>query len=402
MCLAGRLIGGAVRMRRFIAALSCLVAVLSCGGEAPEVPSGEVVLHEITRSALDSLSVTTFDTVFITNIASAPSPLHMVSGAALLPGGGLAVASRGTSEVQFFDGSGTFVRAAGRQGDGPGEFRAVIGVWTLPDERILTWDPVLRRSSYWNTQGDLVAEETYEAEYLNPPRVVGLVRSGFVLVHERFESPEARGRFADMPADYVLVPFDGSRPDTLGQFPWRRLARGEEPIRGVMSRLFDGVGHGVAAGDHFWFGHGARPVLTRFALDGTPELEVRWATEDRSLTSEDVEAWKDRAEVGASGDRQSNRRWAEAVVDQFGVADSFPAFDRLLADSDERVWSRFSPPLNRTGEAEWLVLDSRGLPVWRFAADKSLRVLDARDDLVALLLEDELGVERVAVGRIRH
>ncbi len=54
--------------------------------------------------------------------------LFRVRGAIRLTNGNIVVANAGTSELRFFRADGSYLRSAGGDGDGPGEFRVVSWV----------------------------------------------------------------------------------------------------------------------------------------------------------------------------------------------------------------------------------------------------------------------------------
>jgi len=70
-----------------------------------------------------------------------------IRGAAMVSDGRIAVANAGTREVRVFDSHGAFVGSVGREGDGPGEFRSLLLVGTLPGDSILVYDVSNRRFS---------------------------------------------------------------------------------------------------------------------------------------------------------------------------------------------------------------------------------------------------------------
>lgn len=43
--------------------------------------------------------------------------------------------------IRRYDRAGTYVRQIGRGGEGPGEYRQIVGMEVLPDGRLVTWDP---------------------------------------------------------------------------------------------------------------------------------------------------------------------------------------------------------------------------------------------------------------------
>ena len=66
--------------------------------------------------------------------------LHRVFGATRLGDGTIALVNGGTHEVRFFGGDGKFIRASGREGQGPGEFSDAFYIHWLPGETLYVGD----------------------------------------------------------------------------------------------------------------------------------------------------------------------------------------------------------------------------------------------------------------------
>lgn len=60
-----------------------------------------------------------------------------------------------SKEIAVFDRSGRFLRTVGREGEGPGEFRAITSLVELPDGGIAAFDPLLSRLTYFTRELEL-------------------------------------------------------------------------------------------------------------------------------------------------------------------------------------------------------------------------------------------------------
>ncbi|MFZ2054130.1 MAG: 6-bladed beta-propeller [Candidatus Aminicenantales bacterium] len=60
------------------------------------------------------------------------------------------------SMIKVFDPQGKFVRAIGRQGQGPGEFQRITAMDFLPDGRLLVFDSQSRRTSLFERTGRFI------------------------------------------------------------------------------------------------------------------------------------------------------------------------------------------------------------------------------------------------------
>ena len=70
-----------------------------------------------------------------------------VTSVARLPDGRIAVANNGSGEVRFFGPDGSFIRAVGRAGDGPEEYRILDRIRVVGNDTILVLDTYQRRKS---------------------------------------------------------------------------------------------------------------------------------------------------------------------------------------------------------------------------------------------------------------
>jgi hypothetical protein len=82
--------------------------------------------------------------------------LHLVRGAVRLGDGRIVVANGGSGELRVFDRTGRYLRAIGKQGQGPGEFVSLGPVWRIPGDTLVALDHQLLRFSLFAPSGDFV------------------------------------------------------------------------------------------------------------------------------------------------------------------------------------------------------------------------------------------------------
>lgn len=104
--------------------------------------------------------------------------LYRVFGAARLTDGRIAVVNQGSGEIRLYDAAGMFLAAAGRPGEGPGEFRNAFTVRVLPGDTIWVGDYRPWRFLVFSPRGEWVRTVTPEPRYVNPPRVTGVLDDG--------------------------------------------------------------------------------------------------------------------------------------------------------------------------------------------------------------------------------
>src|SRR5690606_25705868 len=105
--------------------------------------------------------------------------LDQVAGVVRLSDGRVAVANGATEEIRFYGPDGRFLLAAGRSGQGPGEFERLGGLWRLPGDTLAAYDGQLRRISLFGPAGGLLRSvmvpSPVAAEF---PRVTGAFTDG--------------------------------------------------------------------------------------------------------------------------------------------------------------------------------------------------------------------------------
>lgn len=312
-----------------------------------------------------------------------------ISGASLLPGDTIVVVNGGSRELRFFDGEGTFVRGAGRAGEGPGEFGFPVGAWQVGDS-LAVWDARLRRLSLFSRSGEFVRQIVPERRGLNPG-ALGVFRDGTLVMQDSWY--DIGDGFQLMFLHFARFGPDGEFLDSLPRHPLALMGTlGESGLVG--GPLF-GFRTSTAAGPaSYWVGSGEEPEVRRFDPSGRLIQLVRWPDEDRSVSQADVDRyWAGRLE-GTEGDR---RRQIEILRRSMPVAERFPVFDRMMATRTGGLWIRRYRPLGAAGPREWLVLDPTGELVATIMVPETVRVLEIGEDYVAGVRTDELDVERLAV-----
>lgn len=195
------------RMRALTPVLAALIAGCA-GGADPEAGSVAVFdFPEWTVSAEPSVSIGVLE-------GEAHDQLHGVAGAAVLPGGRIAVLNAGSHELRIYDADGRFISAAGRAGAGPGEFRRPVRLHRV-DDMLLVFDVGASRFSVHGPDGGFVAVEPVKFE----PRAAALDE----WIHDRswIEGPPlGRGRAALFEGLRRLPP-----PDSAEGYRYIRVSR---------------------------------------------------------------------------------------------------------------------------------------------------------------------------------
>ncbi len=327
--------------------------------------------------------------------------LYGVRSAARLSDGRIVIANGGTHELRFYSSHGVFLRSAGREGEGPGEFSRMGWMQHLGGDSLFVYDYDLRRIAVFSANGDFVRgvrlESTPDLPFASPIGVFNdrsMLARGFADTKgvppdglQRYESPI-----------YHLDP-EGLLTTELGPFS------GNE----VYYKAFDGG---------FGFFDAVFPLDTRFVvrddvvyLAATDNFEIRVLTPDGKLskivrrehtrvpvTNEHLRLEIERR-IAAEG--PDERASAEATFDEIPKPEFFPAYLHILVDDDHNLWIQEYPIPGAT-TAKWSVFDSTGTLLGALDAPLGFEPYHIGDDFVLGKWSDELDVEVVKMYGLKR
>ncbi|TVP54296.1 MAG: hypothetical protein EA351_13525 [Gemmatimonadales bacterium] len=191
-----------------IAGLFSMTSGCTLGSDDPRTMEYEVTLHAEREIALEET-----DEAYVAGIGSGTTIDFRNDGH-------LAVADRMERRVLFFDDAGDLLGMFGREGEGPGEFRHILGIaW---DERDRLWVSdnsgritVIDATFAMDTLFEMGADTDYA-------RRLGSSRGTMLVEEHRFPPSGAAIRAYDLdgrPGPMLMaVPEEGGRPYVLGEF----------------------------------------------------------------------------------------------------------------------------------------------------------------------------------------
>lgn len=170
-------------MKSIATGLLALTAFLASGC-APDVrESGDrVVVERTTVDGRETVrvsgttarwSVDTLLQIGSPGLGDAPAPAEFgrVTSVALGPDGLIYVADAINREIRVFDRSGSFVRALGREGEGPGEFGELQAIaWA--GSTLLSMDPAVGRIGEWSVAGQWLGQRPYPGRRSGAPTLI--------------------------------------------------------------------------------------------------------------------------------------------------------------------------------------------------------------------------------------
>ncbi len=134
-----------------------LALLAACSGEQEAAVSGDAAAPPSVLAEWGAETGLTLEARVGVLDGSAEYELGRVMQVAIGKDKAFIIADDGVPALRVYDSSGTFVRVIGRNGDGPGEYRSMGGVRTLPDGRIVLWDNRRRLLTTYSDTGAVLA-----------------------------------------------------------------------------------------------------------------------------------------------------------------------------------------------------------------------------------------------------
>jgi hypothetical protein len=312
-----------------------------------------------------------------------------VGSAVRLEDGRIVVSNGGTQEIRFYDPDGSFLKAVGGVGNGPGEYRALGPIWRMGPDSLLVFDNRNFRFSILDldgTPGRTFRLEEGRGRLLFPE---GVFPDGTLLVSGTVvDLPGQRepGAFRDL-RRLTRYSTEPALIDSLGELPGDELFRavGGDGLR-TMSRPY-GLEMQTASGPSGWFyGSGESHEILEWAKEGGQVRIIRWVAQRRPLQPEVTVRWEEEL-------RQMPNRFAAEVWASIPLPTVLPAYDGLMVDAAGNLWV-----------GEYLVLDETPRftvfhPSGRWLGEVEIpgdgRVTEIGRDYVLGIWTDDLDVQEV-------
>jgi len=409
---ASRAAFGAARVARG-AWLRALIAIgiapvtFACGrdggGGAPVRAGEPSAAREPQAASAPSVVWTVSDAPVVDIGAEGQGPTHelyQVRGAYRLSDGRLVVANAGSRELRFYGETGEYLGAAGRRGEGPGEFRWIDSLFVVADDSLVVVE---------NTRGPLLTvfdrEGTYRRSFrLDTDRfhwVVGVFSTGEVVALRGGGIRQlAPGEALPEGEQLSLASFrsDGSPRGTLVQLP----------VSVSYRKKYGRVDIGLPAPFHpepWWSVRGgwlAAGYSDRYEIGIYDPEGRRLRTVSRERVAEPV-IGRSVAQYRAMYGRWESpeaARLLEEILDQAALPEHLPAFGRVWLDDLGMLWVQDYTVDPATDPGDWTVFDRAGRAVARVRLPARFRITHIDEGFVTGVLWDSLDVEHVVVHRL--
>jgi len=388
-----------------------LLLLLGCedagNGGSPAVHTADsagVRLVDNTGSAPGALGWTVDGAplVSVGGDGEAGGPMFQVTDAMRLGDGRIVVASAGTQQIRIYHADGRLLRAVGRAGEGPGEFRAPFWLGRLRGDSIAAWDVALRRFSIFTPSGDLARAVTPSGLQGVFPQAIGVLPDGRFILASSASSQvlPPLGQARRDTAAYVVIDSTGAVVDTLGRFPGTEMIALGTPSTGFLMRPLP-FGRQTATavqGGRLYVATGDRYEIAAYDPDGKMRAVYRADRRGVAVTREDVRDYR-RTLVTLGGDAEANARAAKLLEDA-PVPATMPPLTALEVDSAGNLWVQEPQKPGDAGESVWTVLAPDGRARGTVRLPARLAVKQIGSDWVLGIVVDEDQVEHVRVHRL--
>lgn len=323
--------------------------------------------------------------------------LYHISNALRTPDGRTVIGNGGSYQIRFYDVSGAHLLDAGREGEGPGEFRTIAWVRPFRGDSIAVYDSRLARISIFDTNGRFARTFPVKAmEGSSMGMADDVFADGSVLVRAFSGMPPDADREVARPIEprYSIGP-EGELEDSLFAYAGAEVVMHSFESMGLVyfgPPLFGRSTYYAVRGDRIYVASNDSYEVLIHASDGTLESIVRKQHENLEVTDTDIETFK---EQQLSSDMPSGMRDPMAeVLDNSPIRETMPAFDSLVVDRMGNLWVE---EYNRPGDTvpRWTVFTSEGEMLGTVSLPDGFNLQDVGDDYVLGTWEDELEIEHV-------
>jgi len=317
--------------------------------------------------------------------------LHWMRSALRLADGRIVAISEGTKQLLYFDSAGTFLKAVGRAGDGPGEFRGPIQLGRLPGDTLVVWDRVNGRVSRFSGNGEFLGSVVPTEEGFGTLLPTGFRWGGLALhvptglmAWGAISGPSnpqemPTGRLVRESMGVVISPDEGGSGVFLGPIPGTERFFLEPHLGGPAFFGGEAVVAYQLSPTRIILGDNKIIDVKFYTPEGDLVLVIRDAVLPDPVTDEDV-AWETRyISTDWIPTRVTGR--ADVLAKAMPLPERKPAFDALIVDSEGYLWMKEYTAHN-PNPIRYRIYSPEGIRVGSVRLPGHLRVSDIGKDYV--------------------
>ena len=267
--------------------------------------------------------------------------LSGVRAATRLSDGRIVIANNGSGELRFYDAGGVHLKSVGKKGDGPGDFRSILGMTRLAGDTIAVLHENTVLSLFTSTGGFIKRTRAFGADIratgVSTGAILTLNGGLRVLLAVPMMPPTGSvGAYSDVLALHTIVNVNDSVVREIGRLPFMEAITENtgpgKPWLGAEEVSF-------STGAKFYLGYGKEYSIRRYSSRGDLELVMHRNWTPTAITANDKKLFADEWTVRwnrkpAAADSVRN----DLLDDRY--AKSLPAFSALIVDRTGKVWVR--------------------------------------------------------------
>ena len=307
-----------------------------------------------------------------------------IIGGLRLSDGTILVANNGSQELRWYDGSGSFVRSVGRNGEGGARFSSLAWLGRFGEESVIAYDAMNLRTTIFAPDGTVEHSSSLIMTFQAPPGAVeGAFADSSLLVvrgarhwiramQGQPNAPQGLRRGPTLAFRYSSD--DGSFLNGLGSYNGSEqiFRTGRTQIVHVNARPFGRNAVITTYGNDLYVGTQDEYEIKIFSNLDTLKAVVRLDRENAPVTEEILDAYKNARLTNVHSRERASR---QAQLDSLPFPETMPAYSDILVDTEGNLWVADHKPFG--GEQ----------PVWN-VFDPSHRLLGAVETPVRLTIFD--------------
>jgi hypothetical protein len=347
--------------------------------------------------------------------------LFRVVGAVPDTSGGVVVAVNGSQQLIYLTPSYDASIVVGRQGEGPGEFRAISKVSRDSEGGVAVWDALNRRATLFDPAGQFSTIVSFQSA--GPQEMVGTVSDGGERLLVTAVSSLALGHTNGEGKSFIIWDLTGQRVDEF-------LGPPELSYPGIYSLIFERNGTearrssdiyrgclpsvmSATIGNEILVADGSSGELYAYALNGSrrllhkgegrPDLSQSAYDHIVQMIDEAVQMESEPRTLPGPGGmttigpgrlvEQSRIELMERIGEIGAPIASM--WTHMFVDTADRIWLRRSTCYDEESETVWDLLDSDGVPSTEIIVPTGVQLLSADENRVFALEIDDQGVEHL-------
>lgn len=330
--------------------------------------------------------------------------LHRVAAVVPLSDGSVAVAVGGT-EIRWYDGDGRFLRRAGREGGGPGEFRTIRYMRSLRGDSLLLFDARNLRVTWFSSDGTYIRDETPRLDDDRPSTVAAALGDGTLLIRRVLGAPGSSTPLYRAREQYVVR--RGDTTQALTPYPGPETALDVAGSGGDITSVFLSIlpfarrAYASAGPDRFFVGSSDTFQVDVWNRAGQLVRIVRVDMPVRPVTDDLLQAYIDgeierRRQRSEQRGQSFNEAEARQQLRERQHAPSVPAYGSILATADGGLWVQdYAMPGTESAPLRWTIFDAEGRIGGVIDVPARFTPLYVEGDVVWGVLRDSLDVPHV-------